>query len=139
MNLTLTNINLVVNTMKLVLVGYSTKLLRPIYNRPDNPMFGHCIHATEAIIMIFEHDDLQMYRAPCEHADYHWWCQYHDLIIDPTVDQYLSQGYIPPYDQGKLQTRTYGRDANWNDRYLSKSYFVRDKVLEYMHGPKLMI
>ena len=87
--------------------------------------------------MIFEHDDLQMYRAQCEHADYHWWCQYHDLIIDPTADQYYSQGYIPPYDKGKLQTRTYGRDTNWNDRYLSKSYFVKDKVLEYLTGGKL--
>ena len=85
MEFSLTNINLVVDTMKVVLVGHSTKLLRPIYNRPDNPMFGHCIHATEAIIMIFEHDDLQMYRAQCEHADYHWWCQYHDLIIDSLI------------------------------------------------------
>jgi len=137
MEFNLTNINLVVNTMKVILVGHSTKLLRPIYNRPNNPMFGHCIHASEAIIMIFEHDDLQLYRAPCPHADYHWWVQYHDLIIDPTVEQYTSQGLNPPHDKGILQTRTYGRDENWNDRYLSKSYFVKDKVLEYLTGGKL--
>ena len=136
---TFSNIAKVIDIMEVVLVGHSTTLLRPKYNKPDNPLFGHCIHASEAIIMLFENDELQLYRAPCQHADYHWWVQYHGLVIDATAKQYTSQGYIPPYEQGKLQTRTYGRDANWNDRYLSKSYFVREKVLEYMEGSKLPI
>ena len=59
-------------------------------------------------------------------------------VIDPTADQYYSQGLVPPYDVGKEQKRTYGRDAQWNDRYLSKSYFVADCVMEYINGPKLM-
>ena len=126
------NVNTVVNTIQVICKGYSIRLIPEKYHTPENPMRGHCIHASEALILLFPNTELQLYRAPCKHSDYHWWTQYNETIIDATADQYYSQGLNPPYEQGKLQTRTYGRDADWNDRYLAKSYFVRDKVIEYL-------
>ena len=129
----------VMNAMQVILPGYSLQLLSPCYQgHENNPMFGHCIHASEAIILLFPAEEFQLMRAKCEVADYHWYLlDSTGVIVDPTIDQYYYAKIKPPYDKGKPQNRTYGRDSEWNDRYLSKSYFVKDKVIEYLTGGTL--
>ena len=87
-------------------VVLTPELLKPRYRaeNAENPMFGHCYVATEALFYLLE--DRENYCA-CRGRDdrgiVHWWLvnKATNEIHDVTADQYLSQGLVPPYDRGK--------------------------------------
>lgn len=67
-----------------------------------NPMFGHCHHASACLQKLFGSKNIKLYRALDDQAIWHWWCVDKDgVLIDLTVDQYLSQGREPPHDKGE--------------------------------------
>ena len=70
----------------------------------DNPMFGHCYVASEALYHTL--NDKYGYSASCGKDDegiVHWWVVNNltGEIYDTTRDQYFSKGKIPPYDRGR--------------------------------------
>lgn len=82
-------------------------LVRPKYRgHPENPMFGHCYVASEALFYLLGGRD-QPYR-PCrgkdETGDVHWWLE--DPLtgdrLDVTASQFYSVGRIPPYKAGRF-------------------------------------
>jgi hypothetical protein len=84
----------------------SPDLLKKEYHRENstNPMFGHCYVATEALYYLL--DDSARYgpaRGRDDAGIVHWWLVdlYEQKIWDPTKDQYLSVGKVPPYHNGK--------------------------------------
>jgi hypothetical protein len=82
-------------------------LLRPQYRgHSDNPMYGHCYVASEALFYLLGGRD-QPFR-PCRGKDdtgnVHWWLE--DPLsgerLDVTADQYHSVGKTPPYATGRF-------------------------------------
>ncbi|HTR67858.1 MAG TPA: hypothetical protein VMH85_18900 [Terriglobales bacterium] len=72
--------------------------------RPDNPMFGHCYGAAEALYHLLggnEHG-YKAQRAVDDDGISHWWVlSPTQEILDPTAAQYTSFGKRPPYDKGR--------------------------------------
>lgn len=63
--------------------------------------YGHCHNAAGVLYKIFGYKNLHMYRALDFEGIYHWWVvDKNGQIIDPTADQYLLIGQVPPYLQG---------------------------------------
>lgn len=82
------------------------ELLKPQYREKntDDPMFGHCYVATEALFHLLP--DRENYCACRGRDDWgivHWWLvnRTTNEIYDVTADQYLSKGLDPPYVRGK--------------------------------------
>jgi len=77
----------------------------------NNPLFGHCYHATEALYHIIRDFQLPaefMEFKPCRGIDEsniaHWWLQNEQGdILDPTAEQYKSRGIQPPYHNGRFR------------------------------------
>ena len=68
----------------------------------NNPLFGHCYHATQAMYYFFKDADLKAMSAKCQGpAEQHWWLQDGNTIYDVTEDQYYSRSKVPPHSKGK--------------------------------------
>lgn len=80
-------------------------LVRPKYRgHADNPMFGHCYVATEALFHFLGglDSDYRAVRGKDETGDVHWWLE-HKITAeryDITADQFYSVGRAPPYAAG---------------------------------------
>ena len=81
-------------------------LVQPKYRgHPENPMFGHCYVASEALYHMLggKVAGYQSYRGKDDTGDVHWWLE--DTLTghryDVTADQYLSVGKRPPYAAGR--------------------------------------
>ncbi len=84
-------------------------LVRPKYRgHPENPMFGHCYVASEALFHLLggRATNYRPYHGKDDTGDTHWWLE--DTLTgfryDVTADQYLSVGKKPPYDAGRMGT-----------------------------------
>lgn len=68
-----------------------------------NPLFGHCHNAAGAYQVIFGSKKIKLYRAKDDEGIYHWWgVGPEGEIFDPTRDQYIFEGRIPPpYQRGE--------------------------------------
>ena len=90
----------------------------------NNPLFGHCYHATQAMYYFFKDVNLKAMSAKCQGpAEQHWWLQDGDKIIDITAEQYDMFNFDPPYDKGK-ETKWYG----WKNRPHRKTQKLMLKV-----------
>jgi hypothetical protein len=95
----------VLELMDAVRAVLTPDLLKPQYrNHPENPMFGHCYVASEALYHLLggHESSLQPYRGKDDAGIVHWWLE--DQLgnrYDVTVDQYLSVGRQPPYTVGR--------------------------------------
>jgi len=71
-----------------------------------NPMYGHCYHTTQAMFYFLDTDVLVPYSAKDWRGDDHWWLQDKEsgIILDFTMDQYLSIGKEPPHKKGKVSS-----------------------------------
>jgi hypothetical protein len=84
---------------------FTPDLLKPAFRRqwtPANPSYGFCYIASEALWHTGARE--QGYVPHCGRDDagvVHWWLQRVEDILDPTADQYLSQGLTPPYARGR--------------------------------------
>ena len=90
------------------------KLLKPEYRKTNanNPMYGHCYVATEALYCLMNKfsltDTFKPFQAKDENNVSHWWLQSQDgEIIDITASQYTSVGKTPPYSNGKSRSFMY--------------------------------
>ena len=74
-----------------------------------NPMYGHCYHTTQALYYLFDTDTLDPMMSGDWRGGTHWWLQDREtgVILDFTVDQYLSIEKEPPHHTGKV-TGWYG-------------------------------
>jgi hypothetical protein len=89
-------------TMKSIKKHLSPDLLKPEYRGNDNPYYGHCYVATEALYHLLggEKSGLYPVRARDDKGVVHWWLEDDDgNIYDPTREQYAFSN--PPYDKGK--------------------------------------
>ncbi len=89
----------VVDAVKSVL---TLDLLRPEYRiRPENPMFGHCFHASEALYYLLggKAAGYRIRRAiDWSDVPHYWVISPTGENLDPTADQYYSIARLPPYD-----------------------------------------
>jgi hypothetical protein len=99
---------------RLIVDNLEMKFCSPRYRDGNmgNPLFGHCVHATQAMYYFFKNANLKVMSAKCKGpAEQHWWLQDGDNIIDITASQYEALDVDPPYDKGK-ETKWYG----WKNR-----------------------
>jgi hypothetical protein len=88
----------------------SPDLLKPQYrDHPDNPMYGHCYVASEALFHLLggRASNWRPYRGRDESGVMHWWLQMTASpggLLDVTADQYYSVGKTPPYAVGRMGT-----------------------------------
>ena len=81
-------------------------LLKPEYRErnKDNPFYGHCYVATEALYHLFQRHGIPGWspvRARDKSGTVHWWLEHPDgWILDPTEDQYPDDD-AAPHDQGR--------------------------------------
>lgn len=72
--------------------------------RPENPMFGQCYGAAEALYRLLGGKDrgYKAQRAVDDDGISHWWVlSPSGDILDPTSAQYTDFGNTPPYLKGK--------------------------------------
>lgn len=93
------------------------------YLFPENPMRGHCYHATQAIHFLFSCECFAK-SATDEAGEIHWWIEHEGRISDVTAEQFNILGIKPPYDSGKV-TKWYG----WKNRPHQKSLDIMVSVL----------
>lgn len=82
-------------------------LKKPYRDRnANNPMFGHCYVATEALYHMTKDEypgRFTIFHGKDPEGIVHWWL--HDnvntTIVDPTSDQYYSEGKTPPYEKSR--------------------------------------
>jgi hypothetical protein len=70
----------------------------------ENPMFGHCYVATEALFHLLpDRENYCACRGRDDRGIVHWWLVHKPTgqIYDVTADQYHSKGLVPPYARGK--------------------------------------
>ena len=98
--------NRVLELMDAIRAVLTPDLLKPQYrNHPENPMFGHCYVASEALYHLCggPTSSLQPYHGKDDTGTAHWWLV--DRLTgdryDVTVDQYLSVGRQRPYAVGR--------------------------------------
>jgi hypothetical protein len=73
-------------------------------DRPDNPMFGQCYGAAEALYRLLggKERGYKAQRATDNDGISHWWIlSPAGEILDPTSAQYIDFGKVPPYDRGR--------------------------------------
>ena len=72
--------------------------------RPDNPMFGHCYHAAEALYRSLggKTSGYKARRGVDDDGVSHWWVESPmGEILDPTAAQYTDFDKTPPYHNAK--------------------------------------
>jgi hypothetical protein len=72
--------------------------------RPENPMFGHCYGAAEALYHLLggKGSGYKAQRGVDDDGITHWWVlSPTGKILDPTAAQYTDFGKTPPYNNGK--------------------------------------
>lgn len=82
-------------------------LLKPAYRslNENNPMYGHCYVAAEALFHLVKDIKLYPYHGKDSNGITHWWlCDSCGNIYDPTAEQYTSINKVPPYENGKRGT-----------------------------------
>ena len=69
----------------------------------DNPMFGHCYVATEALFYCLGDSNFKPMRGRDSNGIVHWWLMntLSGEILDATSEQYTSVGLNPPYESGR--------------------------------------
>jgi hypothetical protein len=68
----------------------------------ENPMYGHCYAASEALYHLAKGSGFKPCRGRDERGIVHWWLvDDQGNILDPTAEQYTSKGRTPPYAKGK--------------------------------------
>lgn len=68
----------------------------------NNPLFGHCYVATEALYYLLKDKNFKPCRARDGEGSVHWWLQDDQSnILDPTAEQYTVRGLKPPYEKGR--------------------------------------
>ncbi len=94
--------------VKLILGCLSPDLLKPCYREENknNSTFGHCYVASEVLFHMLESEMPNRFSPWIGKDDdgvNHWWLVSNKdgVIVDPTVDQYVSQGKLPPYERGR--------------------------------------
>jgi hypothetical protein len=94
--------------IKSILDCLSPDLLKPSYREENkkNPTFGHCYVASEVLFHLIEADipgRFSPWIGKDDQGINHWWLVDNEdgSIVDPTADQYISQGKIPPYEHGR--------------------------------------
>jgi len=72
----------------------------------NNPMFGHCVHSSQAIFWLIDTAYFISMRGEDITGELHWWLldTNTDKIIDATKEQFDMFDYEPPYDSGKKTT-----------------------------------
>lgn len=124
--------------MGLISKNLTPKLLSTRYREENenNPMYGHCYHATQALYYLMDTNCLIPMSGKDYRDDYHWWLQDGDKIYDVTAGQYYSVGKFPPYENGKrgrwygYQQRPHQRSLDLMVRVLGKDN-VTDEVLTF--------
>lgn len=83
-------------------------LLEPKYRKQSegqHPTFGHCASATQAAYYMLggKKSGYVPQVAKEDDGTTHWWLRHRQTghVIDPTKEQYTSQGEKPPYDLGR--------------------------------------
>ena len=83
----------------------SPDLLKKEYRakNSDNPTYGHCYVASEALFYSLADARYTPVRARDEVGVVHWWIvdKQTGEILDPTAEQYTSKGLKPPYERGR--------------------------------------
>jgi hypothetical protein len=94
--------------VKSILGCLSPDLLKPCYREENkkNPTFGHCYVASEVLFHLIESKMPSRFFPSIGKDDNgvnHWWLidSKYGTILDPTADQYISQGRLPPYERGR--------------------------------------
>jgi len=94
------------HAVALVRAVLTPDLLRPEWRAgwsPENPAFGHCAGASEAVYFLLggPKAGIKAWVARDSDGRTHWWLQdARGVRIDPTADQYTSVGRTPPYERG---------------------------------------
>lgn len=73
-------------------------------NRGGHPTRGHCYAAAEALYHLLggKAAGLTPMRATAGNGDTHWWLRdSRGGILDPTAEQFISEGISPPYGDGR--------------------------------------
>jgi hypothetical protein len=73
-------------------------------DRPDNPFYGHCFHASIALYKLLGGKDCgySVWKAiDATGVPHYWLVSPAGDIIDATAEQYTNFGSNPPYLQGK--------------------------------------
>jgi hypothetical protein len=94
-----------VSVIELVQAHLSSDLLKLEYknnNNQDNPLYGHCYVASEAVYHLLGSEKVVPCYGRHKEGGTHWWLvdRKTNEIIDPTADQYYCVGKRPPYDGG---------------------------------------
>tara|TARA_Y100000034_G_scaffold130321_2_gene188542 strand:- start:85057 stop:85452 length:396 start_codon:yes stop_codon:yes gene_type:complete len=80
-------------------------LLKKEYRGQDDKHFtyGHCYAACDALYELIgrKESGFTPHCAKDENGITHWWLQRGEEILDPTKEQYTSDGVSPPYSKGK--------------------------------------
>lgn len=105
------------NYLRAVKQALTPDLLKPKYRAMwslDNPHFGHCYHAAEALWHLLggKASGYKPVRARDDDGITHWWLERKNQpvkpgarkcsgMLDPTVSQYSSVHKNPPYERGR--------------------------------------
>jgi len=80
-------------------------LLSPAYleGNETNPLYGHCVHASQAMMCLMDTTNLVPIRGQDVSGEYHWWLADTETgqIIDPTEGQFDALDYPAPHSTGK--------------------------------------
>jgi len=72
--------------------------LKKKYHGHAHSLGGYCSKAAEAVFEILGgHEAGYTLHSGKDEGGTHWWVQRGDVILDPTAEQYTSQGKSPPY------------------------------------------
>lgn len=85
--------------MDLIRENLSPDLLSPRFRdkNKNNPMYGHCTHASKALVLLMDTDKLKLMHN--KHPSWaHMWVQDGNQIYDVTVDQFYFVGCFPNYE-----------------------------------------
>lgn len=85
--------------MNLIRLNLSPDLLaeRLVERNKTNPLYGHCKHASQALILLLNTDRLVLTSSANKS---HLWVQDENKIYDVTASQFHFMGLIPPYEGG---------------------------------------
>lgn len=84
--------------MKLIRKNLTPDLLATKFRQINqiNPMYGHCKHASQTLILLMNMDRLKLMKNSTQ-----VWVQDDNQIYDVVVDQFYSQGLIPCYENAE--------------------------------------
>jgi hypothetical protein len=93
-----------ISLIEAVQKALTPELLKKTYveGNKNNPTFGHCYVATEALYYLLGDESFKPCRARDVEGIVHWWLQNDKgTILDPTAEQYTIRGLKPPYEKGR--------------------------------------